>query len=346
MVRKNLIVFGGTGWVGQHIVSKAAAAGWEVTSVSRRGAAPYMFPDAWRVQWLSCDVSNRASVEELLTRVPTPVDAVISTIGLLTLDRTEAIRINGAANTNIVAALYNRQQIILKNAAGATAGATSAVFATSDAVAEVSGQPTGHEQSDADGRHAALVRAQSESELTAAARSQLPPLTNHASGLPRFVYVSAGNFGYPFTRLLRGYYDGKIATEKAMLSHMYCRGAILRPGAIHGVRRTASGNFPIPLSPIFAPMELLFAPLHRLTDISLLQPPVHVDTVAAAALACCSDLDPASQAMRRYRVEGGYGHARGGVVNFNDGTGRKVEDDCPIFEYDGIKCLAGLWKAH
>lgn len=391
--KRNLLVFGGTGYVGRRVVKYALDQGWEVTSVSRSGQAPYGFPDAWRVQWLGCDVTNRRSVEELLTRVPTPVSAVISTVGLLTLDRTTAIQLNGTANTNILAALYRRQQQILDRkkeveeakqelarvaaeAAAAAAAASKPVidntpkteekkstekkvevsetafdFQTSDALATTTAANTAVAKKGSKAKQGAVAQFEDdglpfhryvpapipeENKLPL----ELPPLTAHESGLPRFVLISAANFGFPFTKILRAYYDGKISAERAMFEHVQDRGVILRPGAIHGIRHTAS-NVPIPLSAIFWPMEKIFSPLYSITGLKMLQPPVSVDAVAKAALVAAGDdhFNSDEHAMKRLRIDPGYGHAKGGISNWTDN--RRTDTTSPIFDYAGIKYLAG-----
>lgn len=386
MPSKNLVVFGGTGWVGQNIVKKAVAAGWDVTAVSRSGQAPYQFPDAWKVQWMSCDATNREAVQELLAfKVPGPIDAVISCIGLLTLNRTQAIVMNGQTNVNIVSCIYNRQQMILHDraldlaAAGGGSSAAPSKSSTAPAPAAPAANTASPEKkelatkntsgssaltgvpspakselnlrddskyNDPDRRapNTALLHRQ-ESELSTSPfairvgeRTQLPALTNHPSGLPRVVFISAASFGFPFTKILRGYYDGKIQAEKAMQLHVGGRGAIIRPGAIHGMRRT-SGGIPIPLSAIFLPLELGFPFWHRVTGLRCLQPPSHVTAVAAAALAA-ADGDPHDESLAmRHQMVAGYGHARRGVPGYSE-----VKLDTPIFEYDSIQALSHEWK--
>lgn len=109
-------------------------------------------------------------------------------------------------------------------------------------------------------------------------------------GVKRFVYISAADFGL-VNYLLRGYYDGKRATE-AELTDKYPNGGIfLRPGFIHGTRRV--GNMKLPLSIIGAPLEMVFKYVKFLTNIPLIGPlfipPVNVKSVAKVAVKAAID---------------------------------------------------------
>ncbi|KAF5735650.1 hypothetical protein HS088_TW15G01161 [Tripterygium wilfordii] len=73
-------------------------------------------------------------------------------------------------------------------------------------------------------------------------------------GVKRFVYISAADFGV-VNYLLRGYYEGKRATEVQLMNKFPYGGIFLRPGFIHGTRRVGSMN--LPLSLIGAPLEMV-----------------------------------------------------------------------------------------
>jgi UDP-glucose 4-epimerase len=58
-----LLVVGGTGFIGRHVVNHAAALGWEVTSLSLRSAAPSM-PSG--VRMASADISDAVALRQAL----------------------------------------------------------------------------------------------------------------------------------------------------------------------------------------------------------------------------------------------------------------------------------------
>lgn len=109
-------------------------------------------------------------------------------------------------------------------------------------------------------------------------------------GVKRFVFVSAAGFGL-VNYLLRGYYEGKRATEKELMTELPHGGVILRPGFIHGTRQV--GSIKLPLSVIGAPLEMILKHAKVLTAIPLvgplLIPPVHVTSVAKVAVSAATD---------------------------------------------------------
>ncbi|WCJ25450.1 NAD(P)-binding Rossmann-fold superfamily protein [Euphorbia peplus] len=104
-------------------------------------------------------------------------------------------------------------------------------------------------------------------------------------GVKRFVYISAADFGL-INYILRGYYEGKRATETELVNKFSYQGVILRPGFIHGNRQV--GNLQIPLSVIGAPLEMVLKHTKVLSKIPvigpLLIPPVNVTSVAKVAV--------------------------------------------------------------
>ncbi|GLU01686.1 hypothetical protein SLE2022_189800 [Rubroshorea leprosula] len=104
-------------------------------------------------------------------------------------------------------------------------------------------------------------------------------------GVKRFVYISAADFGL-VNYLLRGYYDGKRATEAELNNKFPDGGIILRPGFIHGMRQV--GSIKLPLSIIGAPLEMVLKHAKPLTLIPLIGPlfipPVKVSSVAKVAV--------------------------------------------------------------
>lgn len=109
-------------------------------------------------------------------------------------------------------------------------------------------------------------------------------------GVKRFVFVSAADFGL-VNYLLRGYYEGKRATEEELMTELPHGGVILRPGFIHGTRQV--GSIKLPLSVIGAPLEMILKHAKVLTAIPLvgplLIPPVHVTSVAKVAVSAATD---------------------------------------------------------
>ncbi|KMZ71137.1 NAD dependent epimerase/dehydratase family protein [Zostera marina] len=109
-------------------------------------------------------------------------------------------------------------------------------------------------------------------------------------GIKRFVYISASDFGF-VNYMLKGYYEGKRATEKELFSNFPYGGVAFRPGFIHGTRKV--GNMNIPLSLIGSPLEMVLQhakPLSRVPIVGpLLAPPVHVKSVAKVAVRAATD---------------------------------------------------------
>ncbi|OMO49971.1 hypothetical protein COLO4_38266 [Corchorus olitorius] len=109
-------------------------------------------------------------------------------------------------------------------------------------------------------------------------------------GVKRFVYISAADFGL-VNYIIRGYYDGKRATEAELTDKFPNGGVILRPGFIHGTRRV--GNIKLPLSVIGAPLEMVLQHTKLLTRIPLIGPlfipPVKVTSVAKVAVRAALD---------------------------------------------------------
>jgi nucleoside-diphosphate-sugar epimerase len=215
--KKRVLIFGGSGFIGGAVARAALKKGVDVLCACRTPPAaatdPNLAETAWEknCKWISVDALDRRAVYDVV-ETHSDVDAVISTIGLLTLNHGLAKQINGDANVNIAAALY-----------------------------ECKDEPK-----------------------------------------PRFVYVSASPMT-PVPLILKGYYHGKNATERAMFETLGDRGVILQPGMVYGTRET-KGGYSVPLSPIGVPLEFLFRPIYRKTGLTLFTPAIHVDVVARAAL--------------------------------------------------------------
>lgn len=110
------------------------------------------------------------------------------------------------------------------------------------------------------------------------------------SGVKRFVYISAHNFGLP-SFVMRGYYEGKRSAEDELLRKFPYSGVILRPGFIHGVRQV--GSVKLPLNIIGAPLEMLLKHTKSVSRVpvlgNLLLPPVKATTVAKAAVRAATE---------------------------------------------------------
>ncbi|KAH9314623.1 hypothetical protein KI387_023250, partial [Taxus chinensis] len=110
------------------------------------------------------------------------------------------------------------------------------------------------------------------------------------SGVKRFVYISAAEFGFA-NYLLRGYYEGKRAAEKALLCRFPYGGVILRPAFIYGTRQV--GSFKIPLGIVGAPLETVLRNAKSAAQIPvigpLFVPPVSASSVAKVAVRAATD---------------------------------------------------------
>ncbi|AOW06052.1 hypothetical protein B0I72DRAFT_138572 [Yarrowia lipolytica] len=76
---KNLVVFGGNGFLGRHICKQALSKGWAVTSISRSG--PPKNAESWmsKVQWKRADVFEPSTYTNELEKA----SAVIHSMGIL-----------------------------------------------------------------------------------------------------------------------------------------------------------------------------------------------------------------------------------------------------------------------
>ncbi|KAH7352356.1 hypothetical protein KP509_19G041200 [Ceratopteris richardii] len=112
----------------------------------------------------------------------------------------------------------------------------------------------------------------------------------HDSGVKRFVYISALDFGFP-SFILRGYYEGKKAAEEALQIKFPYGGVILRPSFIYGDRQV--GEIKIPLSVLGTPLEMVLKQVKSITQIPIIGPlfvpPVKVTTVSKAAVRAAVD---------------------------------------------------------
>ena len=110
-------------------------------------------------------------------------------------------------------------------------------------------------------------------------------ITQHAS-VEKFVYVSAAQIiNKNFTRLLRGYYNGKQGVEDAMEETLGSRSVILQPGFVYGKRLV--GERVIPLGIIGKPLECLTKPVYNKLGWKFFTPPIDANCVARCAIAAC-----------------------------------------------------------
>ncbi|RNF10083.1 hypothetical protein TraAM80_01832 [Trypanosoma rangeli] len=242
MASRKLLLLGGTGFVGTHVLRKALQRGWKVICASRGGLPPVGSPlldeavlrhhhppernptDAAEgiagdittfhspLEFVSLDATSRSQVFHFLEDHP-DATAVVSCIGHLSRDHVEARRICGDANINIAAAVYERGQGV---------------------------------------RRVVLVSA---------------------APLHEFLPLLSSRW------LLKGYFYGKKIAERAVLENLGDRAVVLCPSFIHGTRyvQMGEGFIPLPLWLLGRPLEAALRPLHR---DGLLLPPVDVDVVA------------------------------------------------------------------
>lgn len=81
MPERNLLVLGGSGFVGSSICKEAVQNGWKVTSVSRSGAQNIPTDQEWakEVNWIGADASDLAAYSEFLGSA----NAVVHSIAIL-----------------------------------------------------------------------------------------------------------------------------------------------------------------------------------------------------------------------------------------------------------------------
>jgi len=97
---KRLVVVGGSGYVGSHIMRAALARGASVASVSRRGKpVASVSPPLDRAEWISADVQDSAALQNAMKGA----DAVISCLGAFGSNEFMR-RVNGEQNEKIISA--------------------------------------------------------------------------------------------------------------------------------------------------------------------------------------------------------------------------------------------------
>lgn len=78
--KKNIAVFGGTGFVGSAVCERLVKRGYQVTAVSRRGVNPRPgSPELDQVNWVSGDATDPRTVNQIVS----DADGVVHAVGLL-----------------------------------------------------------------------------------------------------------------------------------------------------------------------------------------------------------------------------------------------------------------------
>jgi nucleoside-diphosphate-sugar epimerase len=77
-----ILVFGGTGFVGSLLVSKALQRGHDVVALSRRGRPKQLVGGTKEARWLQCDVANQKQLFDIL-QTENKFDVYVHAVGLL-----------------------------------------------------------------------------------------------------------------------------------------------------------------------------------------------------------------------------------------------------------------------
>jgi nucleoside-diphosphate-sugar epimerase len=113
MAARKMIVFGGNGFVGSEVTRVAIAHGWNVVVACRSGQpVGYQRKEEWaqKASFVKIDALQREQVCEFLDDHP-DTDSIVNCIGLLTLNKRQARRVNGDPCLNIAAAMCERPKI-------------------------------------------------------------------------------------------------------------------------------------------------------------------------------------------------------------------------------------------
>ncbi|KAH9597902.1 NAD-dependent epimerase/dehydratase [Trypanosoma melophagium] len=270
---KKLLLLGGTGFVGSHILYNALQSGWRVVCATRGGVPKPGVPllDAALQQYyygtqqhtsphninntssnnnnnseeglqcctpplefVSLDACSRSQVFALFADHP-DTTAVVSCVGARTHNHVEARRVCGDANVNIAAAIYTRGAAVRR-------------------VVLISAEP--------------LRRSQQQQQQQ----------TQKHNGL-FFTTPTLPLALSPQWRLWRGYFHGKRLAERAVLENFPDRAVVLRPGLV------VYGDGPLAL--IARPLECALRPLHSACGVCT--PPMHVKVLAGAVMRAIED---------------------------------------------------------
>ena len=122
MKGRDILVFGGSGFVGRYLVCRLAADGWRVTVAVRRPAEAHRLQplgDVGQIVALACDVGDRERVAELLGRA----DAAVNLVGLLYergRQNFRRIHIDAARHIGEAAAAAGLERLVQVSAIGAS----------------------------------------------------------------------------------------------------------------------------------------------------------------------------------------------------------------------------------
>ncbi len=137
MGEKLVTVFGGSGFVGRHVVRRLAKEGYRIRVVVRRPADAYFLQplgDVGQIAVLKCDIRDEVQVAALVARA----DAVVNLVGILRPSGGEtfdAIHVEGAGSVAAAAASAGVKRLVHISAIGADAEAKSR-YARSKAAGE------------------------------------------------------------------------------------------------------------------------------------------------------------------------------------------------------------------
>jgi len=127
MGEKLVTVFGGSGFVGRHVVRRLAKDGWRIRVAVRRPADAYFLPplgDVGQIAILKCDIREEGQVGALVAGA----DAIVNLVGILRPaggQSFQAIHAEGAASIAVAAAKAGVKRLVHISAIGAAAGAKS-----------------------------------------------------------------------------------------------------------------------------------------------------------------------------------------------------------------------------
>lgn len=137
MTGKLAVVFGGSGFVGRHVVRELARRGWRVrVAVRRPHHAQFLRPmgAVGQIQLMQCNIRHQPSVAEALKGA----DAVVNLVGILFQNgpqKFDAVQAGGAATIARLAAEAGIKTYVHLSAIGADAGSNS-LYARTKAQAE------------------------------------------------------------------------------------------------------------------------------------------------------------------------------------------------------------------
>ena len=76
MLKKKILISGGTGFIGYHLAKKCLSLGWSVTSISRK--KPKNYRKLKNINYKICDVSN---IKELKKKIKLDYDYIVNLAG-------------------------------------------------------------------------------------------------------------------------------------------------------------------------------------------------------------------------------------------------------------------------